>query len=110
MAWDITIYDHNSHSIHWEHRKNDNHQCFHDYIKYNGNNIVNKDWSHVKSAPITIQDKVWIGLGVTILKGVTIGEGAVIGAKSVVTKDVPAWTVVAGNPARVVKQLTPENK
>lgn len=41
-----------------------------------------------------------------ILKGVTIGEGAIVGAGSVVTKDVPAWTVVAGNPAKVVKTLT----
>ena len=40
-----------------------------------------------------------------ILKGVTIGEGAIVGAGSVVTKDVPAWTVVAGNPAKVVKTL-----
>ena len=48
---------------------------------------------------------MWIGFDVTILKGVTIGEGAVIGAKSVVTKDVEPWTVVAGNPAVVVKYL-----
>ena len=41
-----------------------------------------------------------------ILKGVTIGEGAIVGAGSVVTKDVPAWTVVAGNPAKVVKTLS----
>ena len=40
-----------------------------------------------------------------ILKGVTIGEGAIVGAGSVVTKDVPAWTVVAGNPAKIVKKL-----
>ena len=44
-------------------------------------------------------------MNVIILKGVTIGEGAVVGAGSVVTKDVPAWTVVAGNPAKVVKEL-----
>lgn len=40
-----------------------------------------------------------------ILKGVTIGKGAIVGAGSVVTKDVPAWTFVAGNPARVIKDL-----
>jgi acetyltransferase-like isoleucine patch superfamily enzyme len=105
MAWDITIYDHDSHSIHWELRKNDNHQCYIDYLNHNGNNVIDKDWTHVNAKPIIIKDKVWIGFGVTILKGVTIGEGAVIGAKSVVTKDVPDWAVVAGNPARVVKQL-----
>ena len=54
---------------------------------------------------ITIVDKVWMGFGVTILKGVTIGEGAVIGACSVVTRDVAPYTVVAGNPAQVVRTL-----
>lgn len=107
MAWGIIFYDHDSHSIYWENRKHDNHQCFKDYTNFNGNNVVNKDWSNVVCKPIKICSKVWIGFDVTILKGVTIGEGAVVGAKSVVTKDVPPWTVVAGNPARVVKQLTP---
>lgn len=105
MAWGITIYDHNSHSIHWEERRNDNHQAYSDYFAYNGNTIINKEWSNVVSKAILIQDKVWIGFNVTILKGVTIGEGAVIGANSVVTKDIEPWTVVAGNPATVVKQL-----
>jgi galactoside O-acetyltransferase len=103
MAWDITIYDHNSHSILWEERAKDNETCYSDYHNYNGNKVVTKDWSVVRNAPIIIESKVWIGFGVLILKGVTIGEGAVIGAKSVVTKDVPAWSVVAGNPAQVVK-------
>lgn len=105
MAWDIMIYDHNSHSVYWEERMNDNEQCYKDYFQFNGNNVVNKNWSNVKSAPIIIQDKVWIGFGVTILKGVTIGEGAVIGAKSVVVRDVEPWTVVGGNPAILLKRL-----
>ena len=105
MAWGITIYDHNSHSIHWGERQNDNKQCYEDYVNFEGNNIVNKDWTNVRTTSISIKDKVWIGFGVTILKGVTIGEGAVVGACSVVTKDVPSWTVVAGNPAVVVKKL-----
>lgn len=105
MAWDITIYDHNSHSVDWENRKNDNNQCYKDFINCNGNNIKNKDWSKVISKPIIIEDKVWIGFGVTILKGVKIGEGAVIGAKSVVTKNVPPWTVVGGNPAQILKKI-----
>ncbi len=107
MAWGITIYDHNSHSIYWENRKNDNHQCYADYIKYNGNNVMNKDWSNVISKPITIYSKVWIGFNVIIMKGVTIGEGAVVAAGSVVIKDVPAWSIVAGNPAAVVKKIVP---
>ncbi len=105
MAWGITLYDHNSHSIYWDERKNDNMQCYSDYINYGGNNIVNKDWSNVISKEIVIESKVWIGFDVVILKGVTIGEGAVVGARSVVTKDIPPWTVVVGNPARVVKYL-----
>jgi len=105
MAWGIVIYDHNSHSVFWEDRKNDNEQCYKDYQEHNGNNVYNKDWSKVVNKPIVIESKVWIGFDVTILKGVTIGEGAVLGAKSVVTKDVESWTVVAGNPAVVVKYL-----
>ena len=53
--------------------------------------------------PVVIGDDVWIGSRVTILPGVTIGNGSVIGAAAVVTKDVPAYSVVAGNPARVIR-------
>lgn len=58
--------------------------------------------------PIIIEDKVWIGINSTILPGVRIGYGAIVGAGSVVTKDVPAMTIVAGNPARIIKTI--ENK
>lgn len=54
--------------------------------------------------PICIEDHVWIGAGATILKGVTLGEGCVVGAGSVVTKSVPPHTIVAGNPARIIKK------
>ena len=54
--------------------------------------------------PITISDNVWIATGAIVLPGVTIGEGAVIAAGAVVTKDVAPWTVVGGNPARVIRQ------
>lgn len=53
--------------------------------------------------PVIIEDDVWIGSRVTILPGVTVGRGAVIGASAVVTKDVPAYAVVGGNPAKVLK-------
>lgn len=55
--------------------------------------------------PIVIEDDVWIGRRAIIMGGVTIGKGAVIGAASVVTKDVPAYSMVAGNPAVVKKSL-----
>ena len=53
--------------------------------------------------PVMIGDNVWIGDKATILPGVTIGDGAVIAANSVVTKDVPAYCVAAGNPARIIR-------
>ena len=57
--------------------------------------------------PITVLDYAWIGNDATILKGVTIGRGAVVASCAVVTKDVPELAIVAGNPARVVRQLPP---
>ncbi len=56
------------------------------------------------TAPIFIKDHVWIGKNAIVLKGVTIGEGAVVAAGAVVTKDVPPYTVVAGVPAKVIKE------
>ena len=55
------------------------------------------------AAPIVIQDHVWLGMNVVVLKGVTIGEGAIVAAGSVVNKDVPPHCMVAGVPAKVVK-------
>lgn len=53
--------------------------------------------------PIIIEDEVWIGFGVIILSGVRVGKGAIIGAGSVVTKDIPAYAIVGGNPAKIIK-------
>lgn len=55
--------------------------------------------------PIVIEDKVWIGIGATVLPGVRIGYGSIIGANSVVTHDVPPMTIVGGNPARFIKKI-----
>lgn len=57
----------------------------------------------VSKGPVIIGDNVWIGEKATILPGVTIGEGAIVGANAVVTKDVPPYTLVAGNPAKIIK-------
>ena len=59
--------------------------------------------------PIKIGNDVWVGGGAIILPGVTIGDGCTIGAGSVVTKDVEAFTVVAGNPARFIKRVPKKN-
>jgi len=109
MAWGITLYDHNSHSIYWSERSDDTPSEIRN-LKAGRNFIADKNWDVVKSAPIKIEDKVWIGFDVTILKGVTIGEGSVIGAKSVVYQDVPPYSVVIGNPARVVKTIQENNE
>jgi len=61
--------------------------------------------ARVRAKPITVGDRVWFGAGVIVLGGVTIGTGAVVGAGAVVTKDVPPRTVVAGSPARVLRQV-----
>ena len=55
--------------------------------------------------PIKVGDNVWIGAGVTVLPGVTIGDNVTIGAGSVVNRDIPANTVAAGVPCRVIKEL-----
>jgi maltose O-acetyltransferase len=55
--------------------------------------------------PVLIEDNVWIGGGAILLPGVNIGRNAVVGAGAVVTRSVPANTVVAGNPARVLREI-----
>ena len=58
--------------------------------------------------PVLIREGAWIGAGATVLPGLCVGRHAVVGAASVVTKDVPDYAVVAGNPARIIKYLDPE--
>jgi acetyltransferase-like isoleucine patch superfamily enzyme len=95
MSWGITVVDHDSHSLEWARRKND----VRDWGK------GQKNWEHVPHAPVVVGHKVWVGFNVSILKGVTIGEGAVIGACSVVTRDIPPYSLAVGNPAKVVRSL-----
>ncbi len=77
--------------------------------------ITDADWHGIydrlaaigNTAPVVLKENVWIGDRATVCKGVTIGENSIIGAGAVVISDVPANTVAAGNPARVVKELDP---
>lgn len=57
-----------------------------------------------QTLPVVIEDNVWIGANAIILKGVTVGEGTIVAAGSVVTKSVPPYSLVGGNPARIIKQ------
>jgi acetyltransferase-like isoleucine patch superfamily enzyme len=100
IAWGCTIVDHDSHALGFAGRKDDVSNWYRGF----------KDWSRVAIEPVVIRDKVWIGLNAVILKGVTVGEGAVVAAASVVTRDVEPWTIVAGNPARVVRELAPDER
>jgi acetyltransferase-like isoleucine patch superfamily enzyme len=67
-----------------------------------------RDFAPVSQGPIVIEDDAWLGAGCVILPGVRIGRGAVVGASSVVVQDVPSLHVVAGQPARSVRELTPK--
>ncbi|MEM6486361.1 MAG: acyltransferase [Pseudomonadota bacterium] len=84
----------------------------------NGSYVTDSDWHTIydrtsrspEVTPVCIGDNVWLGDHATVLKGVTIGENSVVAARAVVTHDVPANVIVAGNPARVVKELNPERE
>jgi len=82
ISWDVIIMDSDLHPL-------------------NSDTTINK--------PVHIQDKAWIGCRCIILKGVTIGEGAVIAAGSIVTKDVPPYTIYGGNPAKFITNVKTQN-
>jgi len=108
IAHQVTIIDNNNHPTHPEDRK----------IMYNSPwDSPLRNWNYSASAPIFIGENVWIGTGSRIHKGVTIGDNSIIAAHAMVTRDVPANCIVAGNPARVVKEniqdeprLIPDNE
>ncbi len=71
-------------------------------IRDSDNHEIIRD-GYIKSAPIIIEDNVWVGINTTILKGVRIGEGSIVAAGSVVTKSCPPHSLIAGVPARILK-------
>lgn len=95
ISWGVTITDHDSHSIRFSDRRSDVE------LWRRGAKV----WNNISVRPVVIESKCWIGFNSIVLKGVRIGEGAIVAAGAVVTKDVEPWTVVAGNPAKVVKVL-----
>lgn len=101
ISWGCTIIDSNMHSTLSKERLKDTKNA-REQIESNtmGKNM---NRSEIKSAPIEIKDKAWIGFNSIIMKGVTIGKGAIVGAGSVVVKDVPDYAVVGGNPAQIIK-------
>lgn len=82
-------------------------------LRWQDRNIKRRDdgtlYDYEYAKPITIEQNCWIASNVTITGGVTIGEGSVIGAGSVVTRDIPPNSFAAGNPCRVIREITDED-
>ena len=97
IAHAVDIIDNNSHSLRAEQRREEARDVFE-----RGGEV---DFTHVSTGRIVIEDDVWIGAKSTLLKGVHIGRGAIVAAGTMVTADVEAFTLVAGNPMRVVRRL-----
>lgn len=97
VAHNVTITDTNSHQYSAKERAEDYHRRI----------VEGKPFEKgtIQTAPIIIEDDAWINFGVGVLKGVRIGRGAVVGAMSLVTKDVPSWTLVAGVPAKEIRKI-----
>jgi acetyltransferase-like isoleucine patch superfamily enzyme len=96
IAHNCNIFDNDTHPIDYLQRREDV-----ENIIFKGKR---KNYDTLKRSPIVIEDDVWIGCNVSIMKGVHIGKGAIVAAGSVVVSDVPSWTLVAGIPAKIKKK------
>lgn len=106
-------FQHNCHvSVHGQLTVGD-HSIFGEWVSiHDENHIITDDLEPIMNRgfvvePITIGRNVWVGAKATILPGVTIGDNAVVGANAVVTHDVPAYTMVGGVPAHVIREFKP---
>ena len=72
-------------------------------------NSQNRHLEYLDPRPVIIEENVWVGFDAVILPGVTIGRGAVIGCKTIISEDVAPYSVVVGNPPRVIKYLEPND-
>jgi len=95
IATNVTIMDNNNHPVHPEDRL---------IYQMPDTGHIYRSWKYSDSKPIVIGNNVWIGANARINKGVTVGNNSIVAAQSVVTKNVPKNCIVAGNPARVVKE------
>lgn len=101
VSYECMISDCDNHSVKFSSRQRD----LADWM-----NGMQHDWTESAMAPVRICRGAWIGARSIILKGVTIGEGAIIGAGSVVAADVPPFTIAGGNPARVIRALSADER
>jgi acetyltransferase-like isoleucine patch superfamily enzyme len=95
IAGDCYITDNDGHSTNWRIRRSD--------VMNRKRGI--KCWDDVGMSPVSIGNDVWIAPKCIILKGVSIGDAAVVAAGSVITKDIPPRVIVAGNPARIIREI-----
>ena len=100
ISYQVVIMDSDNHSLRASERKGD--------LQRWRSGIY--DWTNVKRAPVVICSGAWIGARAIITKGVKVGEGGIVASGAVVTKDVPPFTIVAGNPARVIRELGPDER
>jgi maltose O-acetyltransferase len=96
IAHGVNIHDTNSHPTDWRERERDTQAVLSGTYLQPTQTI---------SKPVVIEDNAWIGFNAAVMKGVRVGRGAIVAAHAIVTRDVPAFSIVAGNPASVIRQL-----
>lgn len=101
ISHSANIFDNLTHPINAAHR----HAQFRQILTAGHPGKISLDES-----PVRVCDDAWIGAGAIVLRGVTVGEGGIVAAGAVVTKDVPPYTIVAGNPAVVVRELSADER